>query len=48
MSRFDKMTMKAQEAVEAAVAAARGSHNQEVGVEHLILALVSIDGSVAV
>ena len=47
MSRFDKMTVKAQEALEAAVAGARRSHNQEVGVEHLILALISIDGSVA-
>ena len=47
MPRFDRMTLKAQEAVEAAVGIARLERNQEVGVEHLLLALVSIDGSVA-
>lgn len=47
MPRFDRMTLKAQEAVEAAVGIARRERNQEVGVEHLLLALVSIDGSVA-
>jgi ATP-dependent Clp protease ATP-binding subunit ClpB len=45
--KFEKLTLKAQEAVEAAVEAARKAHNQEVGTEHLLLGLISIDGSVA-
>lgn len=47
MFRFEKLTTKAQEAVEAAVETARRNHNQEVGVEHLFLGMISIDESVA-
>lgn len=47
MLRFDKMTTKVQEALETAVGIARDHGNQEVDVEHLLLALLSIDDSVA-
>jgi ATP-dependent Clp protease ATP-binding subunit ClpB len=47
MLRFDKMTAKVQEALEMAVGIARDNANQEVDVEHLILALLSIEDSVA-
>jgi len=48
MINFEKMTLKAQEAVESAVEAARRSRNQEIGVEHLIAGMLSIQESVAV
>ncbi len=40
MARFDKLTLKAQEAVQAAQEAASKRHHQQVDVEHLLLALV--------
>ena len=40
MARFDKFTLKAQEAVQAAQDIASKAHNQQIEVEHLLLALV--------
>lgn len=47
MLRFEKMTIKAQEAVGNAIDIAKKRHNQEVDTEHLFLALVTPDDSVA-
>jgi len=46
MIRFEKMTLKAQEAVEKALALARQEGHPEVDAEHLFLALLSLDESV--
>jgi len=46
MLRFDKMTIKVQETVEAAVGIARDYSHQEVDIEHLMLALLSLEDSV--
>jgi ATP-dependent Clp protease ATP-binding subunit ClpB len=40
MARFDKLTLKAQEAVQAAQDKASKKHNQQVDVEHLLSALL--------
>ena len=40
MARFDKLTLKAQEAVQAAQDLAARNHHQQVEVEHLLLALL--------
>jgi ATP-dependent Clp protease ATP-binding subunit ClpB len=40
MARFDKLTLKAQEALQAAQDIASKAHNQQVDVEHLLLTLV--------
>jgi ATP-dependent Clp protease ATP-binding subunit ClpB len=40
MARFDKLTLKAQEAVQAAQDIASKGHNQQVDVEHLLIALI--------
>ncbi len=40
MARFDKLTLKAQEAVQTAQETASKAHNQQVDVEHLLLALL--------
>ncbi len=40
MARFEKLTLKAQEAVQTAQDIASKRHNQQVDVEHLLLALV--------
>jgi ATP-dependent Clp protease ATP-binding subunit ClpB len=40
MARFDKLTLKAQEAVQAAQDIASKRHHQQVDVEHLLLALL--------
>ncbi len=47
MPLFDKMTHKAQEAIEASVAIAREHSNQEVDIDHLALGLLSIEDSLA-
>ena len=39
--RMDKLTLKAQEAIEEARAIAEGKHHQQIEVEHLLLALLS-------
>ena len=46
--RFDKMTIKAQEAFGRALDIAREHKNQEVDIDHLLMAVFSIDDSVAV
>ena len=46
MFRFDKLTVKAQEAVEAAAAEARRRSHQQIEPEHLLLALVSAEEGV--
>lgn len=48
MLPLDKMTAKVQEALQASVDIAKKNHNQEVDVEHLLAALLSLDGSLAV
>ena len=48
MVRFDRMTHNAQEAVQRAVALAGEHNHQEVGTDHLLLALLALDESVAV
>ncbi|MBP7055227.1 MAG: ATP-dependent chaperone ClpB [Candidatus Omnitrophica bacterium] len=45
--RFEKMTIKAQEAVGNAIDIAKKKHNQEVDIEHLLLAIITVDDSVA-
>jgi len=40
MARFDKLTLKAQEAVQAAQEAAAKRHHQQIETEHLVLALL--------
>ena len=40
MARFDKFTLKAQEAVQSAQDRASKGHNQQVDVEHLLMALI--------
>ena len=40
MARFDKLTLKAQEAVQAAQDSASKRHHQQVDVEHLLIALL--------
>lgn len=45
MIRFDRMTLKAQEAVERAVLRARENSSPQVDVEHLLYALLSIEES---
>ncbi len=47
MLRFEKMTIKAQEAVGNAIDIAKKKHNQEVDIEHLLLAIITVDDSVA-
>jgi len=46
--KFDKFTFKAQEAVEAAVEAARRLKNQEIDVPHLVLGMLSVEDNIAV
>jgi ATP-dependent Clp protease ATP-binding subunit ClpB len=46
--RFEKMTTKLQESVEEAIRLAKENLNQEVDVEHLLLALLRTDESVTV
>ncbi|HTG01007.1 MAG TPA: ATP-dependent chaperone ClpB [Nitrospirota bacterium] len=47
MSRFDKLTLKAQEAVQAAQEAAGKRHHQQIEIEHLLIALLEqMDGVV--
>src|SRR5688572_28881221 len=46
MLRFEKLTVKAQEAVEGAIAAARDRSNQAIDVEHLILGLLKVEDSI--
>ncbi|HNV85565.1 MAG TPA: ATP-dependent chaperone ClpB [Candidatus Omnitrophota bacterium] len=48
MIRFEKMTLKAQEAVEKALSLAREEGHQEVDAEHLLLALLSLEESIAI
>ncbi len=48
MFRMDKLTLKAQESVQASLEIARNHGNQEVRVEHLFLALLTIEDSIAV
>lgn len=48
MLRFDRMTQKVQEAVEAAVRLAKDHGQQEVDLEHLLLALIQQEESLAV
>ncbi|MCM8760532.1 MAG: ATP-dependent chaperone ClpB [Candidatus Omnitrophica bacterium] len=48
MLNFDKMTLKAQSAVQSALDIGRRYSNQEIGPEHLILGLLAVDGSIAV
>ncbi|MBU1086916.1 MAG: hypothetical protein KKD05_05285 [Candidatus Omnitrophica bacterium] len=43
-----KFTFKAQEVLELAAQTARGFKNQEIDISHLILAMLSIDQSIAV
>src|SRR5690349_11122925 len=44
--RFDKLTVKAQESLQAARDLAMARHHAEVGPEHLLLALIQQDGGV--
>ncbi|MCG3177253.1 MAG: Chaperone protein ClpB 1 [Candidatus Omnitrophica bacterium] len=46
MFRMDQLTHKAQEVVRTALESARERSHQEVGVEHLLEALLSVDGTV--
>lgn len=46
MFRFDKLTLKAQEGVEAAVEAARQASHQEVDLPHLLKGLLSIEETI--
>jgi ATP-dependent Clp protease ATP-binding subunit ClpB len=47
MIRFDKLTLKAQEAVESAISLARNKSHQQIDVEHLFSSLLSVEGSLA-
>ncbi len=48
MARFDKFTLKSQEAVQAAQDRAAKNHNQQIEVEHLLLALLDQQDGVVV
>ncbi len=48
MLRFEKLTVKAQEAAEAAVNAARQNGNQQIDVEHLLQGLLAVEDSITV
>ncbi|MBU0479129.1 Clp protease N-terminal domain-containing protein [bacterium] len=47
MLDFNKMTLKAQEAVHAAVELAKKLSHQEIDVEHLILGMLSVEENIA-
>lgn len=48
MFKFEKLTLKAQEAVQASVEIAKQSGHQEIDVEHLLSAILSADEGIAV
>ncbi|MFN0117726.1 MAG: ATP-dependent chaperone ClpB [Elusimicrobiota bacterium] len=48
MLRFDKLTMKAQEAVEQAIQLAKNNSQQQVEVEHLLLGLLKVEDSITI
>jgi ATP-dependent Clp protease ATP-binding subunit ClpB len=48
MARFDKFTLKSQEAVQAAQDSASKNHNQQIETEHLLLALLEQQDGVVV
>src|SRR5579864_2750641 len=48
MIKYDKMTQRAQEALEAAVQIAKENSQQQIDVEHLLAGLLSIEESIPV